>query len=99
MAPRDPNPSGDDRATTTLGDLLYANAATALVSEKDWGRLVQSIAAGDQSALHELYARAHRIVFTLMVRITKIGDAEELTLDVFHDVWRRAATYQPTVDP
>jgi RNA polymerase sigma-70 factor (ECF subfamily) len=94
MAPRDSNPSGDDRATTTLGDLLYADAATAPVSEKDWVRLVQSIAAGDQSALHELYARAHRIVFTLMVRITDNREtAEELTLDVFHDVWRRAATY------
>jgi RNA polymerase sigma-70 factor (ECF subfamily) len=36
----------------------------------------------------------HRIVFTLVVRMTNNREtAEELTLDVFHDVWRRAATY------
>jgi RNA polymerase sigma-70 factor, ECF subfamily len=85
------------RAAGTLGDLLYADKAKAVVSEKDWIRLVQFIAAGDQRALHELYERTHRIVFTLIVRITDSREtAEELTLDVFHDVWRRASTYDPT---
>ncbi len=80
----------------TLGDLLYANTAKAPVSEKEWVRLVRSIAGGDQLALHELYTQTHRIVFTLIVRITRNRErAEELTLDVFHDVWRRAATYDP----
>jgi RNA polymerase sigma-70 factor (ECF subfamily) len=33
-------------------------------------------------------------VFTLIVRITNNREtAEELTLDVFHDIWRRASTY------
>src|SRR5258706_13613 len=37
---------------------------------------------------------SHRMVFTLIVRITGSHEtAEELTLDVFHDVWRRAAGY------
>jgi RNA polymerase sigma-70 factor, ECF subfamily len=80
----------------TLGDLLYANKAKASVSEKEWVRLVRSIAGGDQLALHELYTQTHRIVFTLIVRITGNREtAEELTLDVFHDVWRRAARYNP----
>ena len=79
---------------STLGELLYADKAKALVDEKDWVRLVQFIAAGDQGALHALYERTHRIVFTLIVRITNNREtAEELTLDVFHDVWRRASTY------
>jgi RNA polymerase sigma-70 factor, ECF subfamily len=83
-----------DRETGTLGDLLYADKATSPVSEKDWVRLVQSIAVGDQRALHALYERMHRLVFTVIVRITNNREtAEELTLDVFHDVWRRAATY------
>jgi RNA polymerase sigma-70 factor (ECF subfamily) len=83
-----------DRSTATLGDLLYADKATSPVSEKDWVRLVQSIAVGDQRALHALYERMHRLVFTVIVRITNNREtAEELTLDVFHDVWRRAATY------
>src|SRR5258708_6897066 len=82
--------------TRTLGDVLYVSKAKAHVSEKDWVRLVQSIAAGDQLALHSLYEQMHRIVFTLIVRITNNSEtAEELTLDVFHDVWRRAANYDP----
>ncbi|MBV9587520.1 MAG: sigma-70 family RNA polymerase sigma factor [Alphaproteobacteria bacterium] len=75
--------------------MLYAKSKPP-VSEQDWAALVQSIAAGDQLALHALYERAHRIVFTLMMRITANREiAEELTVDVFHDIWRRAARYEP----
>ena len=78
----------------TLGDLLYADPAKPRVSEKEWVGLVQCVAAGDQRALHALYERTHRLVFTLIVRITNNREtAEELTLDVFHDVWRRASSY------
>src|SRR5712664_371140 len=82
--------------TKTLGDLLYANKANFPVSEKDWVGLVQAVAAGDQLALHSLYEQTYRIVFTLIVRIINNREtAEELTLDVFHNVWRRASTYDP----
>jgi RNA polymerase sigma-70 factor (ECF subfamily) len=84
--------------TRTLGDVLYESEAEAKVRvpEKDWVGLVQSIAAGDQLALHSLYEQMYRIVFTLIVRITNNREtAEELTLDVFHDVWRRASSYDP----
>src|SRR6267142_79140 len=78
----------------TLGDVLYADKSKTRVSEKDWVALVESIAAGDQLALHALYERSHRLVFTLIVRITSNREtAEELTLDVFYDVWRRASRY------
>src|SRR6185437_7839892 len=77
----------------TLGDVLYAKSRT-VVPEQDWAKLVQSIAEGDQLALHALYERAHRPVFTLIMRLTANREiAEELTVDVFHDVWRRAARY------
>jgi len=77
----------------TLGDVLYAKSEPAL-PEEDWAILVRSIATGDQLALHALYERAHRLVFTLVMRITANREmAEELTVDVFHDVWRRAASY------
>jgi RNA polymerase sigma-70 factor, ECF subfamily len=80
-------------APSTLGDVLYAGSK-ARVPEQDWVALVQSIAAGDERALHALYERAHRPVFTLMMRITANREtAEELTIDVFHDVWRRATGY------
>jgi RNA polymerase sigma-70 factor, ECF subfamily len=78
---------------STLGDVLYAKA-NAPVLEQEWVTLVQSIAAGDQLALHALYDMAHRMVFTSIMRITANREtAEELTIDVFHDVWRRASRY------
>jgi RNA polymerase sigma-70 factor, ECF subfamily len=81
-------------AATTLGHLLYVDKAKTRSLEKEWRELIQSIAAGDQLALHSLYARTHRVVFTLIMRIVnKRETAEEVTLDVFHDVWRRAPTY------
>lgn len=80
---------------TTLGEVLYARSKP-LVAEQEWALLVQAIGAGDQFALHALYERAHRPVFTLIVRITASREAaEELTVDVFHDVWRRASRYDP----
>jgi RNA polymerase sigma-70 factor, ECF subfamily len=78
----------------TLGSVLYTAESKSPALESDWVVLVQSIAAGDQLALHALYERAHRPVYTLIVRITNNREtAEELTLDVFHDVWRRASRY------
>jgi len=89
-----PRQNPHDGPKGTLGDLLYADKAKTPVPEQDWVRLVESIAAGDQRALHALYERTHRIVFTLIVRIVNNREsAEELTLDVVHDVWRRASTY------
>ena len=80
----------------TLGEILYAKKPKSLVSESEWVGLVRAVAAGECVALHRLYERAHRMVFTLAVRITCNREtAEEVTLDVFHDVWRRAAAYDP----
>jgi RNA polymerase sigma-70 factor, ECF subfamily len=86
----------NDSAPGTLGDLLYANRARARVSETEWVSLVKAIAAGDQLALRALYGRMYRIVFTTALRITRSREtAEELTVDVFHEIWRRASTYDP----
>jgi RNA polymerase sigma-70 factor, ECF subfamily len=77
-----------------LGAVLYGAKGKPPVLEAHWVVLVQAIAGGEQAALHALYERAHRPVFTLIVRIVANREtAEELTLDVFHDVWRRAAQY------
>ena len=83
-------------AAKTLGDVLYADKSKLRVSEDEWLRLLRAIAGGDQRALHSLYEQTHRIVFTLIVRITMNREtAEEVTLDVFYDVWRKASTYDP----
>jgi len=82
-----------DEQPTTLGDVLYAKS-DAPVPEREWAEIVQSIAAGDQLALHALYEMAHRLVFTLIMRITANREiSEEVTIDVFHDIWRRASGY------
>ena len=82
--------------TKTLGDILYADKAKLRVSEDEWLQLVRAVAGGDQRALHSLYDQTHRIVFTLIVRITMNREtAEEVTLDVFYDVWRKASAYDP----
>jgi RNA polymerase sigma-70 factor, ECF subfamily len=86
--------SGDGPSPGTLGALLYAKPATVRVTEAEWVGLVKAVAGGDQLALQTLYGRLHRIVYTLLLRITKSrASAEELTVDVFHEVWRRAASY------
>jgi RNA polymerase sigma-70 factor, ECF subfamily len=92
----DPSQGQRDSECVTLGDILYAGTTKEPASEREWVDLVRSIATGDQLALHALYTSMHRIVFTLALRVT--GDratADELTVDVFYDVWRRAAAYDP----
>jgi DNA-directed RNA polymerase specialized sigma24 family protein len=90
-------PAPEDRSqgtSATLGDLLYADKTRTPVSESEWVELVQSIAAGDGFALRSLYERTHRLVFTLIMRLIHDREtAEELALDVFHDVWRWASKY------
>lgn len=81
---------------TTLGDVLYADKTKSRVSENEWLELVRGITGGDQRALYSLYEQTHRIVFTLIVRIVMNREtAEEVTLDVFYEVWQRASSYDP----
>jgi len=83
-------------ATKRLGDVLYADKSKFRVPEEQWLKLLRAISDGDQLALHSLFEQTHRIVFTLIVRITMNREtAEEVTLDVFYDVWRKASTYDP----
>ena len=96
--PVDPTHASEvsDESPTTLGDLLYSDRSASSIVEEDWVCLVHAIAAGDQQALRSLYERAHRLVFTLAMRISGNREsAEEITLDVFRDVWLRAAQYDP----
>jgi len=62
--------------------------------EQEWAGLLARIAVGDQSALAELYDASSAKVFGLAMKI--LGDhaaAEETTLDVYTQVWRRASSY------
>ena len=71
-----------------------AVAQTPLMYEQEWAGLLARIAVGDQSALAELYDASSAKVFGLAMKI--LGDhaaAEETTLDVYTQVWRRASSY------
>jgi RNA polymerase sigma-70 factor (ECF subfamily) len=97
---RRPERNQAQSAPATLGGVLYSDKTRVRKTEDDWVELVRCIAAGDQAALHSLYAQTHRIVFTLIFRITNDREtAEELTVDVFHDVWRKASGYEPSGGP
>jgi len=76
--------------------VLYRDGSASRVLEREWLDMVRGMATGDQLALHALYQRSQRLVFTLAARILGNREtAEEITLDVFHDLWRRAAHYDP----
>ena len=82
--------------TGTLGALLYADPTKPRVAEHEWVGLIRSVAAGDVVALHGLYERTHRIVFTLLARLThNLEVAEQLTVDVFREIWSLACKYDP----
>ncbi len=88
-------PSSD--AARVLGALLLDDAGETPAHEAEWVALVAAVGARDQGALRELYERTHRLVFTLIFRIVKDpATAEEVTLDVYHEVWQRSTTYDPT---
>ena len=58
-------------------------------------QLIRQIARAQSNALQELYDRYNRLVFSVAFAI--VGDrgiAEEITLDVFVQVWKRAGTYR-----
>ncbi|CBK43363.1 RNA polymerase sigma factor SigK (Sigma-K) [Nitrospira defluvii] len=72
-----------------------AMAQAPSMHEQEWAGLLARIAVGDQSALAELYDASSAKVFGLAMRI--LGDhaaAEETTLDVYTQVWRRISTYE-----
>jgi DNA-directed RNA polymerase specialized sigma24 family protein len=84
----------------TLGDVLNAGELEEPLNERDWVVLVNYVAAGDQRALRQLYERTHRPVFSLIARITNSRDiAEDLTVEVFRDVWRQAPGYRAADTP
>ncbi len=56
--------------------------------------LLQRVARGDQQALSALYDATSRFVYGLILRVVQdAGEAEEVLLDVYTQVWRQASRY------
>jgi len=56
--------------------------------------LIARIASGSEDALADMYDQTNRLVFSLALRILyDRGAAEEVTMDVFMQVWKQASNY------
>ena len=56
--------------------------------------IVRRVAESDQTAIGDLYDRYRRVVFALALRVLRDrGEAEEVLVDVFLQVWRTASRY------
>ena len=63
-------------------------------------RLLIRVAGGDRDALAELYQRTRAAVYGLALSYLKNAqDAQDLTQDVYVQVWDCAAQYRPTGSP
>lgn len=62
----------------------------------DESLLLLQIARKDQTALAKLYDRYGRASYALAYKILgSVEEAEEVVLDVFSQIWQKAATYDP----
>lgn len=65
-------------------------------AEDDWSIWIAGAARGEQSSLARLYDISNRLVYGVALRILgDPADAEEVTLDVYTQVWRTAKDYTP----
>jgi RNA polymerase sigma-70 factor (ECF subfamily) len=66
-------------------------------TESNERSLVERIANQDQDALQEFYDRYHKLVFSLALKILNSwSESEEVTIDVFWQVWQQAGQYNPS---
>jgi RNA polymerase sigma-70 factor (ECF subfamily) len=62
--------------------------------EQEWETLIRQAAQGDHQALGAFYDATSPLVYGLALRILgNTATAEEVTLDVYTQVWRQAAVY------
>ena len=77
--------------------LMMSLETSRLIQEREWGELIAQTAQGDQAALATLYDRTSPQVFGFVIKILNNREAaEEVTLDVYTQVWRQAHTYDRT---
>ncbi|MCK6447954.1 MAG: sigma-70 family RNA polymerase sigma factor [Planctomycetes bacterium] len=88
-----PGTSSSERLTAARTG-AGAGVAPATPGQERLAFLVSAVAAGEHAAMAEFYDATQRFVLTLVSRLVRDRSiAEEVTLDVYLQVWRRAASY------
>jgi RNA polymerase sigma-70 factor (ECF subfamily) len=78
---------------------MATGAATSLpgriaLNEQRWRGYLDGIRSGDADSLGSLYDESSSVLFSLAVRILNdAADAEEVVLDVYQQIWRKAETF------
>jgi RNA polymerase sigma-70 factor (ECF subfamily) len=66
-----------------------------MAREQAWRRNVERCASGDHAALAALYDDSSPLVYSVAMRmLADTADAEEVTMDVYTQVWRTAPSYE-----
>ena len=69
-------------------------AAIPATREEQWRGYVAAAAGGDSRALASLYDETSSLVYGIALRVLRNeADAEEVTSDVYSQVWRNASTF------
>lgn len=73
------------------GEKVATSAGVAAVSDRE---LLQRIAGGDDHALGAIYDRHGPLTYAMVLRMVGVEeDAEEITADVFSQIWRSAGGF------
>lgn len=82
-------------SNTALGYRTTAGATVTSLADQDDDALMTLIKAGDRNAVGELYKRHAKRVFLFVRRfISDVNTAEDVTNDVFIEVWQKASNFE-----
>ena len=85
-----------DMTAASSGAPASGEAAAAVTTGADLAELLRRSARGDEAAFADLYDATSRRLFGLVLRIVRDhAMSEEVTQEVYLDVWRQAARFDP----
>ena len=90
-----PGEEAASRALTAVGEVTASGQATA--SGQVLADLLRRCSRGDEAAFAELYDATSRRLFSLVLRIVRDhAMSEEVTQEVYLDVWRTSSRFDPS---
>jgi RNA polymerase sigma-70 factor (ECF subfamily) len=74
---------------------VVSSVSSARQRDLEWYAYIQAVALGNTDALSSLYDESSHLVYGIALRVLgNQADAEEVTTDVYSQVWRSAANFQ-----